>query len=47
MITIEVKGETVEEVAKKMVEILYNFRVVSVKDRKEETDGDAHPGDPA
>lgn len=46
MITIEIKGETVEEVARKMVEILGNFRIVQFTDRKENGNGDAHPGDP-
>jgi len=47
MITIEIKGETVEEVARKMIEILSNFKIVHFTDRKEDADGDAHPGDPA
>jgi hypothetical protein len=46
MITIEIKGESIEEVAKKMIEILSNFKIVHFTG-KEDADGDAHPGDPA
>ena len=46
MISIELKAETVEELARKMIEILGNFKIVTFKG-KENGNADDAEGDPA
>lgn len=45
MITIEVKGKTIEEVAMKMIRILKEISAVNITDGKENGNGNAGAGD--
>ena len=45
MITIEIKGKTIEEVAMKMIRILKEISAVNITDGKENSNGNAVTGD--
>ena len=45
MITIEIKGKTIEEVAMKMIRILKEISLTNITDGKENSNGNAVAGD--